>query len=142
MRKGRNEMKLTDARRRELHDLYESSLVHARPLKSGNDNWQELMSLVLARGHGGVVITAWNPGEARPDRMINERANAKLLRDLLKTSYEIWEADGFSLDGSFRERGFLAWGMDQKTGCDLARNFGQYAIFFYKADGTREVVGI
>jgi hypothetical protein len=128
--------------REELHHIYESALVEARPLGSTDAEWQELVSLVIERGQCGVVITAWNPGQLRPTLPANQEANLRLLGKLKSTNYEIWEADGFSPDRSFREPGFVAWDMDPKQGCSLARDFGQFAIFFYYSDGTRKVIGV
>lgn len=129
-----------DISRQELHDIYVTAFVEARPLGSSDSDWQEVSDLVVQRKQGGVVITAWNPGQLRPTLAWNERANAKLLQELQRTHFEIWEADGFSPDRSFREPGFIAWGMDQDVGCSFARDFGQFAIFFYHSDGTRHVI--
>lgn len=142
MQNGDRNTKRVDTSRKELHDIYESALVEARPIGSTDSDWQDLVSLVIERSQGGVVITAWNPGQLRPNLIANNEANSRLLEALKKTNFEIWEADGFSPDRSFREPGFIAWGMDQIQGCSLARAFGQYAIFFYSPDGTRKVVGV
>jgi hypothetical protein len=131
-----------DTTRQELHGIYETALVEARPLGSSDSDWQELFGLVAQRKQGGVVLTAWNPGQLRPTLAANERANAKLLRELRGTNFEIWEADGFSRDRSFREPGFMAWGMGRELGCTLARGFGQFAVFLYQPDGSRHVIDV
>jgi Protein of unknown function (DUF3293) len=142
MRRSNPDIPRVDTPREELHDIYESALVEARPLDAPDAEWQELVSLVTKRGQGGVVITGWNPGQLRPTLADNQEANIRLLEALKRTNYEIWEADGFSPDRSFREPGFIAWGMDSHLGCSLARDFGQFAIFFYESDGSREVIAV
>ena len=128
--------------RQELHEIYASAVVEARPFGSNESQWRDLTEIVIARKQGGVVITAWNPGQLRPTFASNVQANSNLLHELEKTSYEIWEADGFSPDRSFREPGFMAWGMNQHVGCALARDFGQFAIFYYNSDGSRHVIDV
>jgi hypothetical protein len=124
----------------ELHDIYSGAHVEIRPQGSASEAWQDPEEIIRDRNMGGVVITAWNPGQLRPSNIVNEKANEQLLEQLEVTGLEIWEADGFSPDRTFREPGFMAWGMDARLGCDIARRFGQFAVFFYHPDGTREVI--
>ncbi len=126
--------------RMELHDIYESAHVEVRQRGADESSWVLASDAVRERGECGVVITAWNPGQWRPTPEVNDAANQRLLRVLMEHGYEIWEADGFSPDRSFREPGFIAWGMDAETGCDIAREFGQFAIFYYLATGERQVM--
>lgn len=119
----------------ELFEIYESSHVEMRPI--GSQVWQEGATSVRARALGGVVITAWNPGPERPGIAENNRANELLLARLGEYCIDIWEADGFSPDRTHREPGFMAWGMSPEIGLQVAREFGQLAIFFFQADGNR-----
>lgn len=129
-----------DTSRDELNQIYESAAVELRPFDSGTEEWRDAPTVVRERAQGGVVITGWNPGQLRPTEAENNRANQRLLSVLVDSGYEIWHADGFSPDRSFREPGFIAWGMDPELGCHIARDFGQFAIFYYDAHGNREVV--
>lgn len=131
--------------REELHQIYESADVEVRPFvshesSSSDHDWREASTVVMERGLGGVVITGWNPGQLRPTAAENERANQRMLTVLEQTGHEIWHADGFSPDRTFREPGFIAWGMDPDQGCAIARDFGQFAIFYYDSDGNRSVI--
>ena len=94
--------------REELHQIYESADVELRPFDSSENDWKSAPAVVRERGIGGVVITGWNPGQLRPSEAENDQANRRLLSVLLSTGYEIWHADGFSPDRSFREPGFIA----------------------------------
>lgn len=140
MSKSESETPRVSTSREALHEIYESALVEVRPLNSGEQDWRLAAEVVRERSQGGVVITAWNPGQLRPTPEENADANHRLFNVLRETHYELWEADGFSPDRSFREPGFIAWGMDAKIGCQIASEFGQFAIFLYRPDGTRSVV--
>ncbi len=121
--------------RKELLEMYESSQVEMRPI--GSQFWQEGAEAVRSRELAGVVITAWNPGEERPSMEENNRANDLLLKRLTTYCSDIWEADGFSPDQTHRESGFIAWGMKPEIGLQIAREFGQFAVFYFEASGTR-----
>lgn len=129
-----------DTSREELHEIYESADVELRPFDSSDKDWKSAPVVVRERGLGGVVITGWNPGQLRPSEDENDRANERLLSVLQTTGHEIWHADGFSPDRSFREPGFIAWEMNPELGCEIARNFGQFAIFYYDESGNRKVI--
>lgn len=126
--------------REELHQIYESADVELRPFDSSENDWKSAPAVVRERGIGGVVITGWNPGQLRPSEAENDLANQRLLSILLSTGYEIWHADGFSPDRSFREPGFIAWKMNPELGCQIASDFGQFAIFYYDESGNRQVI--
>jgi len=131
---------LVQSSKHELLDIYSGAHVEVRPLGSSDDQWQDPIDVIRRSNVGGVVITAWNPGQLRPSIIANEKANERLLAHLKDTGLEIWEADGFSPDRTFREPGFMAWGMTAQLGCEIAGKFGQFAIFFFHSDGTREVL--
>jgi phosphopantetheinyl transferase len=131
---------LVRSTKNELHEIYTGAQVEIRPRGASSELWQKPEDVIRLRKVGGVVITAWNPGQLRPSIIVNEKANDRLLKRLESTGLEIWDADGFSPDRTFREPGFMAWGMDPDFGCEVAREFGQFAIFVYHSDGSREVV--
>jgi hypothetical protein len=91
------------------------------------------------RGEQGVVLTAWNPGDTRWSQEVNESANEGLLAALTATGLCVWSADGRALDGSFHEPGFCVWAMTDRQGLDIARAFGQFAIYVYRPSGIREI---
>lgn len=121
--------------RAELDGIYETAHVEMRPF--GSETWQEGVRAVRKRALSGVVITAWNPGPDRPSIAENEKANGMLLSRLGEYCSDIWEADGLSPDGIHREPGFMAWGMQPEIGLRIAREFRQFAIFYFEASGKR-----
>jgi hypothetical protein len=130
----------TEIASKELLEIYEASHVEMRPV--GSQLWQEGAQAVRERVLSGVVITAWNPGPDRPSIEQNNQANDLLLARLKSYCDDIWEADGFSTDRNHREPGFIAWGMNPEIGLQIAREFGQLAIFYFEASGTRVLLSV
>ena len=130
----------SDPVREELLEVYESAHVEMRPI--GSRVWQEGTDVVRGRSLSGVVITAWNPGPDRPSREKNEQGNNRLLSRLKQCCSDIWEADGFSPDRTHREPGFIAWGMEPEMGLQIAREFGQFAIFYFEPNGNRVLLSV
>lgn len=130
----------TEPVREDLLEMYESAHVEMRPI--GSQVWQEGAGSVRARALSGVVITAWNPGPGRPGIAENHQANELLLARLKEYCTDIWEADGFSPDRTHREPGFMAWGMSPEIGLQIAREFGQLAIFYFEASGNRVMFSV
>ena len=124
----------------DLLEIYESSQVEVRPI--GSQRWQEGAQAVRERALSGVVITAWNPGLDRPSCEVNNKANELLLKRLETYCSDIWEADGFSPDQTHREPGFIAWEMEPEIGLQIAREFGQLAIFYFEASGNRVLLSV
>jgi len=124
----------------DLLEIYESAQVEIRP--SGSQLWQEGSQAVRERALSGVVITAWNPGLDRPSIEENNHANELLLKRLETYCSDIWEADGFSPDQTHREPGFIAWELKPEIGLQIAREFGQLAIFYFEASGNRVLLSV
>ena len=122
--------------REALFEVYDSTLVTV--LLAGE--WFEAEAVVKERGEGAVVMTAWNPGWERPSLAENEAANEAMFAELASGSHEIVPAVGASVDEAHSEPGFLIWGMDPQLGCEIARRYGQFAIYVSSPDGTRETV--
>lgn len=131
---------VTQPVRKELLEMYESAEVEIRPI--GSQSWQKGAEAVRSRAMDGVMITAWNPGPKRPSIEENLRANELLLKRLETYCSDIWEADGFSPDKTHREPGFIAWQMNPEIGLQIAREFGQLAIFYFEASGTRVLLSV
>ena len=130
----------TEPVREDLLEMYESAHVEMRPI--GSQVWREGRESVRERALSGVVITAWNPGPERPGVAKNNQANELLLARLGKYCTDIWEADGFSPDRTHREPGFMAWGMSPEIGLQIAREFGQLAIFYFETSGNRVMYSV
>ena len=124
--------------REKLHEIYESAQVEVRPI--GTEAWTDAVETVRERALSAVVITAWNPGTDRPSITANADANQRLLARLRKNCSDIWEADGFSPDSAHREPGYIAWGMQPDLGVKIAREFNQFAIFYFTANGDRSLI--
>jgi hypothetical protein len=121
-----------------LFGIYEQALVSAQD--PANEEWLDPSLECLTRGHSAVVMTAYNPGTDRPTWAENEAANERMLDVLRTTGFEIWRADGFSADGTWREPGWLVWQMPVEHGCAIAADFGQFAVYYYDEAGQRTVV--
>jgi hypothetical protein len=128
---------LTDPR--EMLDVYDSTQVWVwdpdRP-----DDPQDPAAIAQLRQEQAVVLTAWNPGHERPTRAVNDAANERLHEVLRAMDHPVWVADGASLDGTFHEPGFCVWGGAIEVLLQIARDFGQYAVYLYRPDGSRETV--
>jgi hypothetical protein len=121
-----------------LFGIYEQALVAAQD--PSNDEWVDPSLECLSRGQSAVVMTAYNPGTDRPTWAQNEVANARMLEVLRAIYPDLWRADGFSADGTWREPGWLVWGMPLDHGCAVAADFGQFAVYHYDEEGVRSVV--
>lgn len=75
-----------------------------------------------------ALITAWNPGHARPGDVENAAANARLRHRLTALSLRFVAADGRSPDGAHMEPSFAVFGISREAALELAREFGQAAI--------------
>lgn len=121
-----------------LFAIYEQALVAT--LDPVNEEWVDPALECLTRRQTAIVMTGYNPGTARPSWAENEAANARMLDVLRLRRYEVWQADGFSADGTWREPGWLAWGMPIEEGVSVAAQFDQLAIYAYDEEGVRSVV--
>lgn len=85
------------------------------------------------------VITAWNPGAARPTISENEAANRELHRVLVGRGYSPVHAVGREPDGTHCEDSWAVVGMSDDEAREIGARFGQDAIFRF-ADGVQMVV--
>lgn len=122
--------------REDLFEIYGATRV---TVLSGGE-WYEAGRLVKERGEGAVVMTAWNPGWERPSIAENEAANEAMFAELTRGPHEVITAVGASVDEAHSEPGFLIWGMNPHVGCEIARKYGQFAIYVYSPDGSRETL--
>lgn len=126
-----------DVTREDMLVVYDTTIVSILHPELG---WVDPALVALERGHGAVVITAWNPGLERPSEDDNRRANERLLREIQALGYEVWRADGRAPDGRFVEEGWIAWRMTVADGLALAARFDQFAIYTYDDSGMRVTV--
>jgi hypothetical protein len=81
--------------------------------------------------HGGPlhVITAWNPGEARPTREENEKVNSELRARLLAMGLHPLRALGADPDSDHAEESWAVIGLSDDQARVLGAEFGQVAVF-------------
>jgi hypothetical protein len=85
------------------------------------------------------VVTAWDPGDARPGEQENRRRQAALERDLrLIASGALWVAVGADPVSGHREEGVAVGDLDAPLVLELGARYGQEAIF----EWTREAWAI
>ncbi|MCM2375125.1 DUF3293 domain-containing protein [Aporhodopirellula aestuarii] len=75
------------------------------------------------------VITAANPFEGFQSEQANEHRNQMLQKVLKRKAGQIIEVVGSSRCGNWKENSFLVSGVDQSEILDLARKYGQRAVF-------------
>lgn len=82
-----------------------------------------------------AIITAWNPGTERPPAARNDTANRSLEAALNAAGWRYWPACGRSEDGSHTEPSFAVMEASEESVLELARAFGQAALFYW--DGIK-----
>jgi hypothetical protein len=75
------------------------------------------------------VLTAWNPGHARPSLEHNRRSNDSLRAELVLLADQLFDALGSSPDGSHAEESFAVIGASRETCMAIGARFRQDAIF-------------
>lgn len=85
------------------------------------------------------VITAWNPGAARPGLSANRAANERLLADLQAHGVTVWPALGRDPHGPHAEESWAVVGLPLSEICRLGRAYAQVAVFAIEP-GVQRVV--
>ena len=93
----------------------------------------------LVRSRVVHVITAWNPGEARPTREENEKANSELQVRLRVEGLHPVRALGADPDSNHSEESWAVVGLSDNRARALGAEFGQVAVFRL-ADGAQTVL--
>lgn len=75
------------------------------------------------------VVTAWNPGGRRADPVANATADRALRAEVAELGLRAEEAEGRAPDGTWAERSLAIVGADEAVVLDLARRYGQAAIY-------------
>lgn len=80
------------------------------------------------------VITAWNPGGRRTDPATNAHAERALRADLTRLELVVWDAEGWAPDASWAEASVAVVDGDEAVMLDLARRYGQSALYRWTVD--------
>jgi hypothetical protein len=75
------------------------------------------------------VLTAWDPGDARPGETVNRARQAALEADLRALTSELWPATGVDPVSGHAEEGVLVGGMSEADARAAGARYGQDAIF-------------
>ncbi len=114
-----------------VRDEYEATIVEIR-LPSGNQAVEcgHALPAQLSAAGDFHVISAANPGLESLTPAMNATRHTRLL-DVLDRISAIWRADavGHDRDESYHERSVAVWRLSRDQAVDIARRFGQWAIF-------------
>lgn len=75
------------------------------------------------------VLTAWNPGDDRPSREVNDAANERLRALLVERGLEPRRAVGADPDSDHFEESWAVVGLDDDAARAIGASFGQVAVF-------------
>ncbi|MGH8427242.1 MAG: DUF3293 domain-containing protein [Gammaproteobacteria bacterium] len=122
----------------DLHRLYENAVYEAE-LETG---------IVIFRvGHAPegalpsgsfAILTACDPGRARPGDRANRVANKRLADEIERFGYAHRPANGRSEDGVHVEPSFAIPGIAEFAAVALAKRFNQTAVFYW--DGAEACI--
>jgi len=82
-----------------------------------------------SRGVQIHVITAWNPGDERPNSEINGAQNEKLRVDISTLGFDALEALGSDPNSTHSEKSWAVIGFTDEVAIELGKRYGQVAIF-------------
>jgi hypothetical protein len=80
------------------------------------------------------ILTAWDPGEERPGRVVNRRLGAALESDLRPRARRLLFAVGVDPAAAHREEGVAALGLAVDDAVALGARYRQEAIFVWTPD--------
>lgn len=80
------------------------------------------------------VISAWNPGGDLAEPTANATAQRSLVTDIREAGWTHWDAEGVALDDTWAEDSIAVADVDETAVLDIARRYGQAAIFRWTAD--------
>ncbi len=86
------------------------------------------------------VITAWNPGDERPELEINESQNEKLRIDITKLGFDSIHALGSDPNSDHAEKSWAVIGLSNEEAIHLGKKYGQVAIFLI-TESQQSVLG-
>ncbi len=75
------------------------------------------------------VITAWNPGDERPNSEINEARNEQLRADISALGFDALAALGSDPNSSHSEKSWAVVDLTDNAAVELGKKYGQVAVF-------------
>ncbi|MGH8162144.1 MAG: DUF3293 domain-containing protein [Gammaproteobacteria bacterium] len=78
-----------------------------------------------------AIVTAWNPADLRPERAVNERANASLAAAIEHGGFGYFPAVGRNSSRTHVEPSFAVVGISRTEALALGRRYAQAAVFFW-----------
>jgi hypothetical protein len=75
------------------------------------------------------VMTAWDPGDARPSPDENRRRQVSLEADVRRLTDTVWDAVGVDPENGRREEGIAIGGLAEADALRLGAAYGQDAVF-------------
>ena len=115
----------------DLHQSYENAVYEAELETS-------LVTFRVGRAPEGAfprgplaILTACNPGRARPGDHANREANKRLAAEIERCGYACRPAKGRSGDGVHVEPSFAIPGISGSAAIALAKRFDQVAVFYW-----------
>jgi hypothetical protein len=91
--------------------------------------WMSGFDFCASRGVQIHVITAWNPGDERPNSEINGAQNEKLRVDISTLGFDALEALGSDPNSTHSEKSWAVIGFTDEVAIELGKRYGQVAIF-------------
>ena len=86
-------------------------------------------------GRRVAIVTAYNPGAARPGEEANRRANKHLRSAIEANGWSYWPAVGRSPSGDHAEPSFAVLDVTDEQARELGAGFDQACVFYW--DGER-----
>jgi Protein of unknown function (DUF3293) len=81
-----------------------------------------------------AVLTAWDPGDARPGLEVNRRRQSELEDDLGARGAGLWSAEGMDPVTGARDEGVAVRGVLESVVLELGAHYGQDAVFVWTPD--------
>ena len=100
--------------------------------------WCSAFKFCADRSRDIYVITAWNPGDKRPSKEVNEAQNNRLRLDIEALGLTVFDALGKDPKSDHAEKSLAVLGLDDDRAKHLGRNYHQVAIF--KISQARQIV--
>ena len=78
-----------------------------------------------------AILTAWDPGDARPGLEVNRRRQSELEDDLRALRADLWSAQGTDPITGVRDEGVAVRGVPEPFVLELGAHYGQDAVFVW-----------
>ena len=93
------------------------------------DAWVDAGAYAAAQGVPVHVITAWNPGAARPPEAVNRAANERMRADLVDMGCDPVPAIGADPDSPHFEESWAVTGLTDDEARRVGAAYDQVAVF-------------